>query len=132
MTPNVSAEGNDTKSTPIVTRGRGRVLRSKRSSHGSGSDSGKNLEHSAKDIAAATTVTRSDVQSVISSNTGYSGDTNSRKVKKNNRERQRRFEVNEKFAELADVLGVVQKNKSDKVSVLQSAIDSIQVSFSRA
>jgi hypothetical protein len=48
-------------------------------------------------------------------------------MKKNNRERQRRYEVNEKFTELAEVLGVVQKNKSDKVSVLQSAIDTVNV-----
>eukprot|EP01138_Halocafeteria_seosinensis_P010322 gb/GECG01010540.1/.p1 GENE.gb/GECG01010540.1/~~gb/GECG01010540.1/.p1 ORF type:complete len:337 (+),score=42.08 gb/GECG01010540.1/:1-1011(+) len=110
--------------SPVVTRGRGRVLRNRRPAKAASYD-GRIPAPS----ATATTVTKAEAHSVVSSNTGYSGETNhsvtARKMKKNNRERQRRYEVNEKFAELAEVLGVVQKNKSDKVSVLQSAIDTV-------
>ena len=50
-----------------------------------------------------------------------------RKHRKNLKERERRMQVNKKFEELATVLNVTRKNKSDKVSVLIAAIDQLQV-----
>lgn len=49
----------------------------------------------------------------------------SRKSRKNNRERQRRMEVNESFDDLATLLQVERKTKSDKVTVLRKALDEI-------
>jgi hypothetical protein len=48
-----------------------------------------------------------------------------RKLRKNNREKQRRSEINDKFEELANVLNVKQKNKTEKHTILAEAISLI-------
>eukprot|EP00475_Leptophrys_vorax_P031218 TRINITY_DN47239_c0_g1_i1.p1 TRINITY_DN47239_c0_g1~~TRINITY_DN47239_c0_g1_i1.p1 ORF type:complete len:406 (+),score=65.24 TRINITY_DN47239_c0_g1_i1:103-1218(+) len=48
-----------------------------------------------------------------------------RKLRKNNREKQRRSEINERFEELANVLNIKQKNKAEKHTVLSEAINLI-------
>ncbi len=49
-----------------------------------------------------------------------------RREKKNNRERQRRQEVNDAFDELTRLLQVKRAHKSDKVTVLQAAVQALQ------
>jgi len=49
-----------------------------------------------------------------------------RKLKKNTREKQRRLEVNQRFWKLSAILDLASSHKSDKVSVLDTAIDTIQ------
>ena len=49
-----------------------------------------------------------------------------RREKKNNRERQRRQEVNDAFDELTRLLHVKRAHKSDKVTVLQAAVQALQ------
>lgn len=57
---------------------------------------------------------------------GSSNSQEERRGRKNERERKRRAEVNEYFDVLATLLQVNRKNKADKTSVLQTAIDVIQ------
>lgn len=49
-----------------------------------------------------------------------------RKLKKNTREKQRRLEVNQRFCKLSAVLDLASSHKADKVSILDTAIDTIQ------
>jgi len=49
-----------------------------------------------------------------------------RKLKKNTREKQRRLEVNQRFWRLSAVLDLASSHKSDKVSILDSAIETIE------